>query len=274
MSLDNVIAVAAAAQSGPEPARLLLLIIGLGLSIPLIIAGSQLLMKVMERYPIIITLGAALLGFVAGEMLISDKAVEEFFARMGGVVTTLIEAAGAVGVVVAGRWLSARRQAAAEPQPAAPAAAAGAARALEEGIQRILIAVDGSAGSDLALRRALALRASLRGDAQLHVINVQRPVGAGVSRAVEGKTLEDYHHEQAEAALAPARQLLAAAGAKAEEHSKIGEPGVTIAQVAREVGADLVVMGARGLGASAAALLGSVTQEAIGHSTVPVLVVK
>ena len=75
MSLDNVIAVAAAAQSGPPDARLPLLVVGLGLSIPLIIVGSQLLMKVMERYPIIITLGAALLGFVAGEMLISDKAL-------------------------------------------------------------------------------------------------------------------------------------------------------------------------------------------------------
>ena len=62
MSVDNVLAVAAAADSGPPESRLLLLIIGLGLSIPLIIFGSQLLMKVMESYPVIITIGAALLA--------------------------------------------------------------------------------------------------------------------------------------------------------------------------------------------------------------------
>jgi len=113
MSLDNVLAVAAAAESGPPQARLLLLIVGLGLSIPLIIIGSQVLMHVMERFPVIITLGAALLGFVAGEMLVHDKAVEPFFQGLGGATTTIFELAGAVGVVVVGTWLARRRKAAA-----------------------------------------------------------------------------------------------------------------------------------------------------------------
>ena len=109
MSLDNVIAVAAAANSGPPASRLLLLLIGLGLSIPLIIAGSQLLMKVMERYPVIITLGAGLLGFVAGEMLVHDVAVEGLIGNLGGASTTIIEVAGAIGVVVVGKWLAQRK---------------------------------------------------------------------------------------------------------------------------------------------------------------------
>jgi len=109
MSLDNVIAVAAAAESGPPESRTLLLIIGLGLSIPLIIFGSQLLMRVMERLPIIITLGAALLGFVAGEMLVHDEAVESFFIGLGGATTTIVELAGAVGVVLVGSWLAKRK---------------------------------------------------------------------------------------------------------------------------------------------------------------------
>jgi len=119
MSLDNVIAVAAAAQSGPESSRLVLLILGLGLSIPLIIAGSQLLMKVMERYPIIITLGAALLGFVAGEMLVHDKAFEAWFGQLGGTATAIVELAAAVGVVLVGQWLAKRHQRSSE-EPAAP----------------------------------------------------------------------------------------------------------------------------------------------------------
>ena len=116
MSVDNVLAVAAAADSGPPESRLLLLIIGLGLSIPLIIFGSQLLMKVMESYPVIITIGAALLGFVAGEMLVTDSAVENFFHSAGRASTTIIEVAGAVGVVLVGQWLARRRrQAMSEP---------------------------------------------------------------------------------------------------------------------------------------------------------------
>ena len=118
MSVDNVLAVAAAADSGPPESRLLLLIIGLGLSIPLIIFGSQLLMKIMERYPIIITIGAALLGFVAGEMLVSDHAVEQFFHSAGRASTTIIEVAGAVGVVLIGQWLAKRKRKAA-PEPVA-----------------------------------------------------------------------------------------------------------------------------------------------------------
>ncbi len=110
MSLDNVIAVAAAADSGPAESKLLLLIIGLGLSIPLIIFGSTLLLSVMEKYPVIITLGAALLGFVAGEMLVTDHAVETFFHSAGRASTTIIEIAGAVGVVLVGRWLAARKR--------------------------------------------------------------------------------------------------------------------------------------------------------------------
>ncbi len=110
MSLDNVIAVAAAAESGPPESRVLLLVVGLGLSIPLIIFGSQVLMKVMERFPVIITLGAALLGFVAGEMLVHDQAVEGLFTKLGGPGTTIVELAGAVGVVLVGQWLARRRR--------------------------------------------------------------------------------------------------------------------------------------------------------------------
>jgi YjbE family integral membrane protein len=77
MSLDNVIAVAAAAKDNN-----MLLIIGLAVSIPLIVFGSTLLMKVMDRFPIIITLGAALLGFLAGEMFVTDPVDKDFFDKL------------------------------------------------------------------------------------------------------------------------------------------------------------------------------------------------
>jgi YjbE family integral membrane protein len=111
MSLDNVIAVAAAAEKAPEPARLSLLIIGLAMSIPLIIAGSTLLIKVMDKYPIIITLGAALLGFLAGSMMVTDPAVVHWFEKNVPNAEALAGALGAVLVVVVAKWMS-KRQAA------------------------------------------------------------------------------------------------------------------------------------------------------------------
>ena len=100
MSLDNVIAVAAAAKGNTT-----LLIIGLAVSIPLIIFGSTMLMKVMDRFPIIITLGAALLGFLAGEMLATDPALKDFFATMPQAEMWL-GALGAVLVVALGTYLA------------------------------------------------------------------------------------------------------------------------------------------------------------------------
>jgi len=104
MSLDNVLAVAAAAKGD-----ILLLVIGLGLSIPLIIFGSTLLLKVMERYPIIIVAGAGLLGFLAGEMFLTDPAL---VARIGELPHWQVNVGGAVGavLVVAVGWALQRRR--------------------------------------------------------------------------------------------------------------------------------------------------------------------
>jgi YjbE family integral membrane protein len=101
MSLDNVLAVAAAAK-GDVP----LLVLGLLVSIPLIIFGATLLTKVMERFPIIITVGAALLGFLAGEMLLTDPAVTSYLGEMSSQTVTIAGVVGALLVVVLGKWLT------------------------------------------------------------------------------------------------------------------------------------------------------------------------
>lgn len=111
MSLDNVLAVAAAAKG-----NLPLLVLGLLISIPLIVFGATLLTKVMERFPIIITIGAALLGFLAGEMLLTDPAVVTRFGAMSEQTVTFGGVLGAVLVVALGTYLTKRqkKQAAAE----------------------------------------------------------------------------------------------------------------------------------------------------------------
>ena len=99
MSLDNVIAVAAAAKGNT-----MLLIVGLAVSVPLIIFGSTLLMKVMDRFPFIITFGAALLGFLAGEMLVSDPAINHWFTSIPH-AELIFGALGAVLVVALGKYM-------------------------------------------------------------------------------------------------------------------------------------------------------------------------
>jgi YjbE family integral membrane protein len=103
MSLDNVIAVAAAA-GGHD----VLMIVGLAISIPLVIFGATLLLKLMERWPIIITIGAALLGFVAGEMAWEDRAISGFTDAYPGYMKYIPAVAGAILVVVLGRILAGR----------------------------------------------------------------------------------------------------------------------------------------------------------------------
>ena len=117
MSLDNVIAVAGAAGG-----RRVALILGLGISIPIVIFGSGVLLKLMDRFPVFITAGAALLGWVAGGMASTDPAVKDW---MGAHAAWLREAAGAVGailVLMLGKALAAnakRRRRADRPTPPA-----------------------------------------------------------------------------------------------------------------------------------------------------------
>jgi len=108
MSLDNVLAVAAAAQSGPEETRMLLLIIGLALSIPLIIFGSTMLLKLMDRFPLIITFGAGLLGWLAGGMIVDDPALVDGIQSIFGDIKLVAEIIGVAIVIAVGMYLKKR----------------------------------------------------------------------------------------------------------------------------------------------------------------------
>jgi YjbE family integral membrane protein len=92
MSLDNVIAVAAAANG-----QMSLLILGLAVSIPMIIAGAALIMMVLDRFPILIWLGATLLGWIAGDVIETDPAVHPFLQRLlDGQIALNLDATSAI----------------------------------------------------------------------------------------------------------------------------------------------------------------------------------
>ncbi len=103
MSLDNVIGVAGAAHG-----NLALLLFGLAVSIPLIVWSSQLILHWMERFPVIVLLGAGLLGYVAGQMIFSDPGVRALLPSLPEWSATLAGAIGAALVVGVGRWLEQR----------------------------------------------------------------------------------------------------------------------------------------------------------------------
>lgn len=119
MSLDNVIAVASAAEQSGGEDRLLLVAFGIAVSIPFIIWGSTVVLKLMERFPAIVTLGAALLGYIAGGMVLTDDALNALgrdyaalfdMAIPGiGIHLNVAGVAAAVAVVVLGSWRAKRR---------------------------------------------------------------------------------------------------------------------------------------------------------------------
>ena len=272
MSLDNVIAVAAAAKGNT-----VLLVVGLAISIPLVVFASQLLLKLMDRFPFIITLGAALLGWVAGDMAVTDPIDKPWVDLNAAFLHWGAPLAGAITVIVVGRLWAARKQAAARAaRPHVAPTAITAQPAAGHPMRRMLLAVDGSEGSARAVRQALTLRSQLNDPAalELHLVNVQRPVSGDVAQFVASQSLQDYHKERSEKALAPARATLAAAGLKFIEHTRVGAPGVLIAALAQDENCDLIVMGTRGLGGHTAALLGSVAQNVLENATVPVLLSK
>lgn len=106
MSLDNVLGIAAVAKG-----NVALLVIGLAISIPFIITGSRILLRVMEHFPIIIAVGAALLGYVAGEMAVSDPAVAGWIEQQLPVLHRVVPVVCAVFVLVAAKLRKIRRSA-------------------------------------------------------------------------------------------------------------------------------------------------------------------
>lgn len=140
-------------------------------------------------------------------------------------------------------------------------------------MKAILVAVDGSDYSDRATRHALDLIAAGSG-IELHLLNVQPSLGGAVSAFVSKEQIDSHHREEGEKALASAVTLAKEASVPAKTHIGVGRQGEIVADFARKLGAGLVVLGTRGHTGLAGVLLGSVAQDVIAHSKVPVTLVK
>jgi YjbE family integral membrane protein len=123
MSLDNVLAIAGAAEAAPPDQRIWLIITGLVISIPLVVAGSTLIMNLLTRYPMLVWAGAALLGWVAGELIATEPVLKDYVASLAeylGVSTKFVlrsfEVIGAAIVLIAGWGMTRSRSERTESQ--------------------------------------------------------------------------------------------------------------------------------------------------------------
>jgi YjbE family integral membrane protein len=105
MSIDNVLGVAAAAKGS-----LLLLVFGLVVSVPLVIGGAQIIMRLIERFPILIVAGGGLLGYVAGELIVEDSAIVDWVHVHAPWLGWVAPVVGIALVVGTAKWLEARRR--------------------------------------------------------------------------------------------------------------------------------------------------------------------
>jgi nucleotide-binding universal stress UspA family protein len=137
---------------------------------------------------------------------------------------------------------------------------------------KVLVPVDGSENALRALERAIGLLRER--PFELHVLNVQGPVGGAVSGFVGSAAVKGFHREEGEKILAPARALLERLGVPGKTHITVGPAGESIAGFAKQLGCDAIIMGTRGQGKIRGALLGSVSTDVIRYAEMPVTLVK
>lgn len=139
-------------------------------------------------------------------------------------------------------------------------------------MQKVLVPVDGSENSDRVVVHVLKLAAELKAPLDIHLLNVQHPL-PGTIRGV-AEQARKFHQEEGEAALASARKILDDAKVKYTYHVSVGDAASTVAQMAKELQCDQVVMGTRGMGSIGNMVLGSVATKVLHLVAVPVMLVK
>ena len=275
MGLDNVLAVAGAAHGHYG-----LVVAGLVISVPIVIWGSTLVLKVVERFPVVVYLGAGVLVVTAVKMMGSEPWVAPLWAAaptakplLWLLVPALLWAAVLRNHrVLASRIhhrlseFSARRPAAASTR-SSPPTVAGNKTMLD-----VLVPVDGTANALGAVRHALREYQqdhSLR----LHLLNVQPSLSRHAARFLSKGDRQGWHRQQAQAALAPAESLLAQAGVPFESHWCVGGRAREICRWARDLQVHHIVMGTARKNSLTRLLEDSVTNQVLEATPVPVEVI-
>jgi len=138
-------------------------------------------------------------------------------------------------------------------------------------MQKVLVPVDGSPNAESALRHVV--RRHLAQPLEVHLLNVQPPFSRHIAQFVARRTREDFHREQADKALAPARALLAKHAVPFAEHVRLGDKAATIVEEAKRLHCDRIVMATARRNSLARMLQASVTSGVLERTSVPVEVI-
>ncbi len=270
MGLDNVLAVAGAAQGS-----YLLVVLGLLISVPIIVWGSTLMLRWVERYPVIVYFGAGVLAWTAAKMIISEPYLKDVFAANGAkavlLYLTVIGGVLWVGFVQNHRKLESRitarlavlaRQTEAERNPVVTTGG-------ENAMLRLLVPVDGSPNTLHAARHVV--REFMKYPAmEVHLLNVQVPFSRHIAQFVSKKNRDAHHRDEAEKDLRPSRELLDSYRVPYTVHTSVGSRTEVIASAARRLRCDSIVMSTARKGSFTRMLESSVTNRVLELTTVRV----
>ena len=270
MGLDNVLAVAGAAHGS-----FLLVVIGLLISVPIMIGGSQLILKFIERYPAIIYIGGAILAWTAAAM-ISHEPLLKGFMEANPWATTLLHIA-IVGGVLGGGYLAnvgeARSNVARHVVHMDSTREARSA-ALKGGtdMHRVLIPVDATGNSLKAVEHVVNRHAGDDG-LEVHLVHVSTPLSQYVARFLKHGERESYYRAEAKKALEPAQAILNRFSVPYAAHAELGDKAETIHRMVQRLHADEIVIGTARKNSLTRVLEDSVTNRVIEEAQVPVDVI-
>lgn len=273
MGLDNVLAVAGAAHGS-----YLLVVLGLLISVPIVVWGSTLVLKVVEKYPGVVYLGAGVLAWTAAKMIAAEPLLKPYVADrplLGlapYIAVPLVLWAGFVANhrVLASRIHSRLQAFAALRAPQAPHPAM--ANEGEDAMLKVLVPVDGTANALAAIDHAIG-EYRRHHELEIHLLNVQAPFSRHIGRFVSRANREDYLKSRSEAALAHAGQRLKAAGVPFQTHWAMGDKARLICDMASRLNCHHIVMGTARKNSLTRMLEDSVTNKVLEHTPVPVEVV-
>lgn len=273
MGLDNVLAVAGAAHGS-------FLLVGLGLliSIPIVVWGSTLILRFIDRFPAFVYLGAGVLAWTAAKMMSAEPLLKEFYADHHLVVPLMfiVIVAGVLwaGFVKNHRHLESRissRLARFVEQPSAAPSVSQPAEGANS-MEKVLVPVDGSTNSLHAVRHVVNL--FLRKPAlEVHVLNVQPAFSRYVAKFVRRKDIRDHHREQSDAALAPVRRVLDQFGVPYSVHVEVGKKAEVIANAARRLRCGQIVMSTARKNSLTRMVEDSTTNKVLELTDVPVEII-
>ncbi|MGE4112345.1 MAG: universal stress protein, partial [Burkholderiales bacterium] len=256
-----------------------LVVLGLLISIPIVIWGSQLILKYVERFPVIVYFGGAVLAWTAAKMMLSEPLVKGHFEGHA-LLTGLAYAVVIGGVLAAGFWANHARARARVIShlvdlAVVPGAESGSGNINHQGgaiMNKVLLPVDGSANSQGAVRHVVN---RFLGDSamEVHLLHVRAPLSQHIARFISRRDREKFHREEAERALAPARDLLNQFGVPHAEHVELGDKAQTIHRLAQRLRVNQIVMGTARKNSMTRMLEDSVTNKVLEVAQVPVEVV-